>query len=132
MPVPMNAGGGTARQEHAGTTRVAWAQQRRRLAPPEVRIPQRTPRGLALEDGHSGREPRLRTEGDVNLAPPLAAGVGRCCPRKLQRRTAALLLDHFDLPQRQTARPARAKGLEEGLLRRESGGQRLRAVGSLP
>src|SRR2546426_10503757 len=127
MPVPMNAGGGTARQEHAGTTRVAWAQQRRRLAPPEVRIPQRTPRGLALEDGHSGREPRLMTEGDVNLAHPLAAGVGRRCPRQLQRRAAALLLGPFDPPPPQTPPPAPAKGLEEGPLRPESGGQRLPA-----
>src|SRR3989442_5325265 len=115
MPVPMNAGGGTARQEHAGTTRVAWAQQRRRLAPPEVRIPQRTPRGLALEDGHSGREPRLMTEGDVNLAHPLAAGVGPPVPPQLQPPAAPLLLHHLGLTPLPNAPPARCQGPVEGL-----------------
>src|SRR2546425_813379 len=71
------------------------------------------------------------TEGDVNLAHPHAAGVGRCCPCKPQRRTGALLPDHFDLPERQPADPAGAECLEEGLLGRESGGQRLRPVCSL-
>src|SRR5438132_14343263 len=71
------------------------------------------------------------TQADVNLAHPFAAGVGGRCARELEGRPPATLLDHFDLPQRQPADPACAERLEEGFLRSEADGERLRPVDSV-
>ena len=71
------------------------------------------------------------TQADVCLPHLSATGVGRRCPHEPERRSAALLLNHFDLAQRQPAHPPRTQCFEESLLRREPDGERLHAVGSL-